>query len=126
MHMGDTALWDGEGEELGLCKSSGYYATARDKFNDDNVLSAEDRIAFFDEGNTQYKAARERLAAWAVANGEAFSSTDKVLKASGSALSQLKSMDSVKTNTALIVTIVAGVGALVAGSLFLFRKKKEN
>ena len=124
MKMGDTAY---AGKGTGACKTGGDsspYKLAKAAFNDNEVLTAEERAAFFNESNTQYEAARLRLTNWAMANGESFNTTENVLKAANTNLGQITNLSKEYSATTVII-IVSIVGIVAIGGYFVFRRRKE-
>lgn len=117
MRMGDTKLI---GTGSGACSSNGYYEAAKTAFN---ALNETDKVAFFNESNTQYEAARLRLSAWAAANGESFNTTDKILKLN-SELSIMHIVDKNSNSSIAIIIIASLVGLTTIGGYFFLKKKR--
>jgi len=111
MHMTDYT------EQLGWCKDSEhhYYSTAKAAFND---MPEAERALFLE--HSDYTAAKERLVAWAAANGEVVSGTSL---ASGSNISSIAG-DS--TNTGMIVIVVLVSLIAIVGATIVLKKRKEN
>lgn len=120
MRMGDNAL--NRETNTGACST--YYATAKAAFNNNEIMTEEDRVAFFNESNTQYAAARARLTAWAAANHESFNGSTKVLGAATTGA--VVSLNESEPNNLLIAIIIAAcVSTLAVGGYFFIRRKHQ-
>lgn len=75
MHMDDVSY---SGNGTGLCISNGTYASAKVAFN---ALSSAARELFVSDAS--YLAAKNRLVAWATANGEQLNASNSLVAASG-------------------------------------------
>ena len=107
-------------EEGGL----GYYDNAIARYNSNEFGDAA-RLEF--ATHTDFANARERLTAWALANGEVitFNTTTGAIQVSGKINNALISTP-VETNTAAMIAIISIIGVTAIGGYFLLRKKKER
>ncbi|MBO5529181.1 MAG: Ig-like domain-containing protein [Bacilli bacterium] len=124
MRMGDVDL---KGDGSGACTSNGYYSAAKAAFNNNEVLSAQERAAFFNESNTQYAAARLRLIAWAVANGDKISDSDMSLVAKANTVFRGTDATAAGGNNGIIcAAIIVATGIVAVGGFAFIRRKKED
>ena len=119
MHMTDYT------EELGYCSdySHHYYTNAKSAFN---ALEKAVRAVFGTSDDAKIVAARERLIAWAHANGEdlAFDSTNGyTLHASQTIMKQYNN-----NNTPMLVVVISALAliTLIPLGFFLIRKRKHQ
>jgi len=103
-------------DSLGYCKDSEnhYYSTAKSKYNS---LSAAQKEIF---DGASYADARERLHAWAVANGEIFDSSHSFIPSTNTILPGMENSGAV---IAIVVVSILSVSAI--GGYFFIRKRKE-
>lgn len=114
----------------GSCKDSGWYDDAKDYFDDltprqKAIILTSTSYALTDGDNVwYYNQIKERLQAWARANGETFNvelGTFSRIK-----VNSIFGTTAEETNNILIITIVAIVSVTAVGGYFLLKKKKTK
>ena len=95
-----------------------YFADAKAAFNGMSDLSRQSFCT-----DSTYASAYQRLSAWAVANGETFNSSNRIVEAAN-----INAMKTIQMNNSalIIVVITAFVSATFVGGYFFLRKKKEQ
>ena len=90
------------------------------------ILKSESNYGVVAEKTWKYIEVAERIAAWAIANGDSFNTETGAFALSLDGALNVRSARSEKTTLPLILGIV-GVGTLAIGALFLLKKRrKEN
>lgn len=112
MHMDHTT-------NDGSCKTQGWYVEAKAAYGD---MHAEQKTLF--NTSSTFAAARERLIAWAVANGESFDPSNGTFAANPRIA--IFGQNGVDTDTTLIVIIASVVAVAAVGGYFFLRRKKEQ
>lgn len=113
MHM-DDANYSGSG--TGLCITAGTYSAAKTAFN---ALTSAARELFVSDST--YQSAKDRLVAWATANGEELNASNTLVTSSSNHIGLANQSNTEMYVTLLLITLL-GVGFVV----FCTLKKKKR
>ncbi len=102
---------------------SGYYDNAVEAYAD---LSEDAKIQF--ASNSDFTKARERLIAWAAANGSSieFNTTTGAIQPKLSANSILSESNTINNSTIIIIIVVSSTALIAVGGYFLLRRKHDD
>ena len=128
MHLDDVSINDHG--DTNACRdfgtgAKGYYASAKEAYNDDEILTDEQRILFRTSEVFKIQRGYERLRAWAEANNDSFNDTNNKLETKQLGVNALPTKSST-SNPILIIVITISISALATAGMFLLHKKKED
>lgn len=119
LHMDDIAT--SNQADTGACRGdNGYYAKAKAAYAE---LTSADKETFWTE--TTYANARERLSAWARANGDTIDMTDYSIKAANSGLGILNIVNN-SSNSYVLIIIAGLIAASALVAYLVINNKRKN
>lgn len=108
---------DFDDEGTGLCKTEGWYSSAKTAYEG---LTAEQKVLFVTD--FWFANAHERLTAWAAANGDKFNASGEIVKAANVVSIGEKAGNTIVLSSVLLLT----AGLLATGGMILLSKKRKR
>lgn len=114
----------------GSCKTNGWYSTASSAFSGlttnqkSIILNSLSNYGSVSETLWTYRDVRDRLEAWAIANGETFNTTSGTFSRTVTGLDSNINADN--SSMIIVVAIVVAFSLTIVGGYFFIRRHKEN